>query len=353
MTSATLALLVAAPLLFATGDAPASALEWRAPAPCPTQVELDARVRQLTAVERASAAPVHARARVVVTDGVYSVVLELRSPTGASRRELHSASCELLAQASALLYAIAVDPLAVAESLPAAASDVPAEPVADPVAPAATMVEPVTPETSTSVTSPISRAASASATDRRERSRLGLRGGLRPAVSLGYGLVPAPDVSFALHASLQGARWRVELGGAHTLSRPARLDGFPEVGADVYAWTGSARGCWQPLTRARVELPLCAQLELGAVTASGVGVEQTRTESTLVLGVGAALALAVPLTPWLAVWLELQGYGAPRRASFSIAGSDALVFETASLGVRAAVGLELRLPTLSQPPRGG
>jgi hypothetical protein len=260
----------------------------------------------------------------------WSVGLVLDGPQGAERRTFVAESCDIAIDATALVLAVAVDPVAVAARL---------EREQEPVAPFAS--EP--PPASEAVTLPLftevepERDSSPPAdTDDRWRGRFGiaiLGGG-------GYGPLRAGSATLMGRLAVIGPRWRVDLRGAWLPPlRPALGD---RGRARVDGFVLGARGCGV-LWAGPIEFPLCAGLEAGAIRARALEPIQnpeTATQPYLGLLLGPGLSWA-PIDR-LALGLEVEALVPLLSGGFALDGQP--VLDNLPVGVRALAGVELRLP---------
>ncbi|MEX1362672.1 MAG: hypothetical protein AB1Z98_06065, partial [Nannocystaceae bacterium] len=193
---------------------PPEPVRWEAPSGCPGAQTLRRGIeqrlgRRLVADEVEVDARVSARAE--------GFTLELRTTVDGltDTRTLEAAECEALADATALVVALAVDPVAVAEVLEAArAVALEDEPIAAP---------PLLPATSSSDSTEEAEPTAPPATPDSElgvgRDR-GLEGGiLRLTGGLGLGAVPGPTGALSLAGGLQWRRARLELEGSYWVPR--------------------------------------------------------------------------------------------------------------------------------------
>ncbi len=325
-------------------DGPAPRLRWDAPPSCPTASEVQRRLDQW--VGEMDGATLWADARVDAHEDGFVVRVRMVSATGSDERSFSGEHCELLADAVVFVVAVAIDPVT---STGAA--------VEDPVS----MMDEGEPEPSVHSTAEtdakleveveaMARATPKASSSVRESSgadvprpeRVPVAGGIRVASSVGAGVLPGLDVLLGGAGIVRGPSFRAELVLQHGFARAARLDAFDTAGADLDQWTALGRGCWAH-PRRRLEFDLCGQLEAGAVRARGVGVQDARTRWSSFVGLGIAAGLALRLVDRLALWIDGQGFGSPRRPAFSVAGSDQRLHAAAAGGGRISVGLELRL----------
>ena len=244
-------------------------LQYKRPVACPNEADLRARVSALTAkvsfVSKNDRAPDAALLDIAIaeSDGGYVGNLSFHRATTdeATERHVASGSCEHVAQALALIAALAIDPEAGTEAA-AVTSVVPAAPppVADPV---------VAPEPS-----PAARTSVISAVD---RDRATNQARYQSDVVVGASLATAQAPSALLGVRLGFARTRT----TDAVLRPdvaVLLDVASSGMTEADTTQGrfllialSARSCpiaLRPGTRA-LEVGLCARARLGTVRASG------------------------------------------------------------------------------------
>jgi hypothetical protein len=289
---------------------------WTAPDGCPSADELRAAIDKLlgeTAQARAhEPLAVHA---VVAHAGAWTVAIETRSPTSTGHRTLDATTCQGLANATALIVALAIDPDAVAAHGGRASEPLPA-------------ARPVSAETSL----PLSSVA--------PRSTFGVVG-LVGAASLG--VVPGLDVDLGGELGLVRGRWRVELRAVYGL----RAQDSPPVSGAMGAhgrfrfFAGTLAGCWI-VARGRVQVGPCADVEVGAVHGQGIGSDQDAAATTPWYGLGAGLVAVIAPTPWLHFPLHADAVLPLRRPSYRFEGVQASIYDPWPVGVRLTAGVELQ-----------
>jgi hypothetical protein len=314
-------------LLALLGGGPVE-LDWRAPAGCP---DADAVAAELAALADLG----HAAPRVKVR-GVTRAVgerheLDLRIETRSMtlRRRLVADGCATLAGAAALLIAIALDPLELAEQVAAPpAAPWPRLPADElPLAVPADERPPAPPPAAPPPERPLAEPAPP------------LAALLRLEAAVDAGTTPTVAGDLALALGLLRRRLRVELLARYTLPRPLRLDDR-EVGTAA-RWAAGARGCGRILQGA-LEVPLCAGLEAGQLLARGAGVTvDPRAARPAWLAALFGLGVLWSPHPRVAVSARAELVLALLRAGFTVSGR--LVHTVEPAGVRVSFGVELRL----------
>lgn len=282
------------------------ALEWEAPDGCPTAEDVQNSLRVLAA--HADLEHVRARGTIRRRGSQYELRLDVSTGRLKQRRSLRTDACGTLGEAAALLIAISIDPLEVAEHLtveprranpraiaddatlavvvsprsaatpppttrdsaqPAAPQPVPERASAPPTAmPPASTRESAPPSTTppaperTSAPPPVpepvpNRPATASRPPARARARaVGLF--VRPEVALNAGVAPSPTVDLGGALGVLLPRLRLEVHGVYSAPRPLDYDGRRV--AMVARWAVGARVCGR-VVRSVLEVPLCAGFE--------------------------------------------------------------------------------------------
>ncbi len=309
-----------APSRDASGDGGIE-LRWIAPGECPKAADVRARLQLLLGDREPSAPFVRLDATVTRGDGTLTLEMRTETPSGTSSHTLSSPDCRALADGAALVAAVAADPLAVDRAL-APADDAPPPLPPDEVTVTVAPGQPKPP---------------------RPRGRLRLaRFALRADGVLEQGTTPRLGLGPIITVGLIGPRWRAELGTVVLAGRPHFTDDTETTGATFGRWGLRARGCGVPVVRI-VEFPLCAGFEGGQITArplgdtSGGGA-QRRGFGLFSLGGGIGLSPR----PFIAILAGVDGLVALTQPRFDVAG--VALHQPSRVGVRATLGLELRVP---------
>jgi hypothetical protein len=313
-------------------------ITWDAPAAdCPDQAYVRRGVEQLLGEGGPPPARVEADARVEhLDDGQWRVNLATLREGERGGRTLESTSCRSLADATALIVALTIDPERVAahrtstltpeEIASALAPDKPGtgsvsfSPSAS-SAPSASLAE--SPRVAAAAASPVPLAVLA-----------GLSGDV--------GTLPHPAYGLTLGAAFLWKRLRLEGYGAYWSSQAGQaVGGSAGEGGDFFLADGGLRGCWLPVL-GRLEIAACPGLELGVLHGQGVGVNEPLSQNSVWVAATALGRISWRIAPSLAVYLE-AGIALPlRRDVFDIDVAQNLVHEAGVVEGRASLGPELR-----------
>jgi hypothetical protein len=325
--------------------AEAVALTWDAPAGCPDAAavrrSLAGYLGEGPSVEAGAA--VRAEARVTRRGGAYELVLRTATASGTTSRETTATDCAVLVDATAVIVAIAVDPstmLARGAAAPQPIEPPPTEP--EPSAPSEpTPAEPAEPEPS-EPTEPMPSVEAAP--EPRAPVEPRIRYGMRVAGGVDFGVLPGLAGGMRLTGAAFGRGWRAELRGDFWFPRTATLEAG--IGARVSLWSLGARGCWVPRAdRMRLEFPLCAGFEAGAMRGDPVGdriVSPTPTSRVWLAADGSAGLAWSPLR-FLALVVQAELVVPILRAGFRI-GEDTELHRAGPVAGRALLGVEARFP---------
>ncbi|MFV8750790.1 hypothetical protein ACNOYE_09590 [Nannocystaceae bacterium ST9] len=338
--------------LEAKGEPVPLTLDWRADPGCPSRDEvagmLVAFLPDHPAIPASEGAPgrLAATARVASQGSAWRVELELAGERGVERRSFAAETCAIAAEATVLVIAVAIDPIAALEhttrpSEPASSepNQEPApEPESEPDSMIESVIEPMIEpgvESDESIRVHLdSPAASEPARSGRARGGLALRGGG------GFGPLRAGSGLVELRVAAFGRAWRWEARAAWL--PPVQIDLGEGQRGRFDGWLLGTRGCGVP-SRGKLEFPICAGIEAGQLRGEGrssVPNPVRVTQPWLAIELGPALAWAP--RPNVALGLELDALIPLIAAGFSIDGQP--VVRTTPVGVRALAGLEVRFP---------
>lgn len=296
-------------------EAEVLALSWQAPSGCPSAAEVRAEIARLLGGAIGGFAGGRLQARAVVTQGqVWAVVLETESSGQGGQRSLEAGSCAELANATALIIALMIDPDAVAEHTPPPTPSPPAPPVARPREGQATQP-------------------------------LQYHAGL--IVMGSQGTLPSADVGVGGGLGLSGRRWRADVRASYGLRRDQKASApLPPGGHGQFNFFSALlAGCFR-LGGPDVEWGPCAVGEFGVTSAKGVGVERALPEQVPWWAVGAGGYAVIRLSRRWAVPLHGEALLPLRRSGYVFQDGkgdvSARVFKAARLGVRVSAGVELR-----------
>jgi hypothetical protein len=329
-------------------------LQWTAPpADCPDAVYIHGRIAELLgpALPGAPDRAIRARGRVDRTTAGFRLDLVTRDDRGEElgRRAIDAAACRALADATALVLAMAINPARVesagkaegappvtpsAETPVEAPAEVPSRP------PAELAAAPVTDAPAPSrPPSPASRSPSTEATVSRAASwHLGAAAfgvadaGLLPKVGLGAGV----GIGLGLGPA------RAELSAAALVSRSVTLEGpEQETGGRISARIFAARVGYE-ISVARAAVVPMVGLEVASLSGIGVGVSAPLEVQTTRVALAFGGVVRYALADALGLRVQVDLLVAPRRIEFYLEERGDL-HRTAGVGGRAAIGLDLRL----------
>lgn len=305
-------------------------LTWTAPPECPSSATVRAAILRDAQPRRAPSEPLDADARVeqkASTDG-WRVRLRTRQGAQAGEREIEAATCGALADATAVILALALAPPgADAASASAAPGDAPAPPAS---------------ATPGSAPPEDEGAAPAARRDRRGTSNGSAR---ERQVALGVSAagdassLPAPTLGGSLTLAWTPGRFRVELDARRWISQAGSVPSS-NAGARFSMTSIGGRGCWTALKAGLVDLAPCAGADGHIVAASGYGADANfaaGAEWTTVAG-GALARLS--LTTWLALRARGEAIVPLARPTF-VVENDGPVHRPPTLGAAASLGAEL------------
>ena len=292
-------------------EAGALTFSWQAPAGCPSRDDLRAKIARLLGGDIRVPQGGDIKARAVVAHGqTWSLAIETELAGRPGRRSIEAASCQDLADATALIIALMIDPNAVAAR--------------------ATQPKPV-PATPPAETGPAPQ---------KERRAMQYLLGIHGAGS--YGTLPSVDVGLGGGIGLAGRRWRVELRGTYGLRRDQKAMAAAPPGAyGQFNLTAAALAACFNFRWGGLVLGPCADAELGVVSAKGVNVSESFPAQTLWSALGAGAYAAIPLGPHFSLPLHVDVLAPLRRTEYVVKNVPSRVFKAPAVGVRLSTGIEL------------
>jgi hypothetical protein len=326
---------------------------WAAPAECPGEAQVKARIDRILA-EGGSGRREPVRLRLVVervAEG-FRLTAELEADDAPSgKRVVDGASCEDLAEAAVLIAAIAIDPDLVPptpeqpeplepappEPEPPGAADLPAPPQPTEPQPAALKPEPVAPEPVAPDRPPRTTATDPIATPQRPRSPAVVVPIIAVDLGLGLGRLAAP-VPMAMGRVGAG----VEIGAFRGLARvsgfgPSRgeVEGFPGGGL-FGATTGGIAGCGRT-PGSRWSFVGCLATDVGVAFGRGRNTDIRRTARSLWWGIEAEAGVERALSPRWALALRGDAGVMPVPANFVVDGQGRACCVQWGAGLRLGV----------------
>ncbi len=226
-------------------------LQWSGPSSCPDQFDVELRVADLVgrSITMGPEAAWSARADVRLASKTYVTNLRIDSVLGTESRTLHAPDCEALADAVAVIVALALD----------------SGPVGGPPQPA--------PDLPTVKTATTARLPSRVVYPRRSSAGPTVSGptwGLQAIIEASTHLGLAdPGVGTSAQLGVRMGRWSVGAGG--TFRRSGLATVAPQQAVQAEGWAGLVRGCRSFGLQTRFAVALCLSSELGRLRLSARG----------------------------------------------------------------------------------
>ena len=239
--------------------APANASQlsfaWAAPEGCASEQNVRARVDRILGTHATPHENVDARVRVVTDGSTYHAEIELNSAGQSSSRRVDDSSCDALADAVALIVALAVDPEAVAPKKEAPPPPAPVSPPSPSPSPPATI-------------------ANRAENEPVQRHPIFVGG----SILLDTATLAALAVGAEFVVGYNPKHVALEISGSWLAAQDARLAAGSTEGASEHALGIGARGCWEIFDSAFTIGP-CGGAELTGIFADGFGSTQTSEAS--------------------------------------------------------------------------
>jgi hypothetical protein len=260
----------------ARGDTPpALVLTWSAPSHCPEEGEFRALVegflRQSLDERRQQNIVIAGALRQPQESGDFQLQLRVETAVGQQTRELSHRDCRELAEAGALVAALAIDPSLVGQPPPPRPPEAPAAAV---IAVGQSPAEVPRTTTKQPVTTPAARAVSQ--LPEPQRASPSWHPSLIGIGVAGNGVLPGVGVGMGARAAAGRERWRVAIRGAYWLERFEPLPGSSGSGLALSTWSIGLRACGLPVV-GRISLWVCLGPDAGPLRAEGRELENARS----------------------------------------------------------------------------
>lgn len=348
--------------LVARAEVPLT-LTWSAPTGCPKREAVVAEVERLLAARTKPSSPVTASASITRGAGDYHLRIVVETPSGGRQRLLAAPTCAELADAAALILAIAINPSAVTEQ-PAPPRDAGAGNDAGPSPDAGAAGDAGNPNDAGAPAASPSAVASAAPTARASATPSGTANapalveprssaGPEPialravaAVDLDQGTFRGATPSFRAGLSFVRAPLRLELAGMFTWGGRIPAPTLPDAGGEMWRAGGSLAACVErALDGAAPRGPrggLCLGFEAGALRATSYGVLSPDQVTVPWLAPSIGALARWPLAKRFALRFDV-GVAAPIvEPAFRILGVG-IVHYVGLVTARGGVGIEVDL----------
>lgn len=311
-------------------------LRWEAPASCPDAESAKAATRRRLGRE-ATNADVNVVATIERQGDEHQLELSITREATLRTHRLTAQDCRTLAEATGLLVAVGIDPVATVHNIPTEPSVTESPAVSPgpelPELPSA--VETVDPELGSAVVPSEEPAPARVERQGVQRVTLAVLGGLE------LGALPTLSGGPRLRLSLGWERWRLELAGSYFAPRVARTT---DGAVRVQLGAADARACWR-LRRGRIEAPLCGGVEVGASHAIGLREPGPRAATGLWLAPSGSGGAHAWVLPNLALVARAEVALAAVRTAYDVRdpGDPTTVFAPGLVSGRLWLGLEVNL----------
>jgi hypothetical protein len=315
-----LATSFASPVLAQSTPTSALTLEWIAPGECPSRDEVFGEMQRLLGGPQPPLSGERWTARAVVShEGGWSVSIETSSASGPHWRTLRAQTCRGLADATALILALAINPRAVAQSVPAPVAMPSPGPASSPTKAPMTVI----------VTAPTRR--------RPIQFSVGL------PLSFSAGVLPEIDYGIGGALGIRVDSVVLELAVQDWLRPVVATIPASRAGGTFGLFSGTLYAC-NAFRTGPFETGPCAELDVGRIEATGFGVTSGTTGSALWLaaGMGALAVTNLDASGKWAVPIHLDALVPVERHSFVIQNVPGVVYRQSSIAGRASVEVERR-----------
>jgi hypothetical protein len=288
-------------------------LTWLAPAGCPTAEEVRSEI------DRLLGSPAHAPAigelnvrASVGHESRWLVTLETTLATRSGHRTISATSCQGLANATALIVALMIDPDAVAAHS--------RSPEKEPLAPA-----------------PVVEPAPSPARPNAPARKTFLLAGL--GATGHWGVLPSPDLGVDASVGVMGSFWRVELRALYSprAVHSQAMSDPPGAFGRFRLVTGTLAGCLT-FKRAGLDFGPCLDFEAGVVQGEGLVAPITSSKTMPWLALGAGAVVVFKANRWLGFPVHVDAVVPVWRPRFNF--DETPIFRSAVVGGRLTAGVE-------------
>jgi len=285
-------------------------LTWTAPAECPTQARLEAQVADLLGGPTEAASHVRASARAWRgEDAIWHVEIHTQTGPATGERRVDGESCQAIADATALILAVAVDPEAVAaRAAPETVRETPRWDPTDVPSPVVVMPGPVV-----EAAPPLPAIPAPTSPD----VPLPLHGAIMAIAGLDAGTLPRTATWFG--AGVTGSRGSLRLEARAILfSEQTTYLRTPSSAGGDFDLTAAGLTLCQAVRMRSPTLDLCGGLEAGLFRARGFGVTDPSKADPLWLSITPGVVGTWPLGSALSLRLEASGGIPLKRPGFDL-----------------------------------
>ena len=300
------------------------ALEWEAPASCPSGEAVRARAEQR--LGRPLAIDPDAEVAAIARVEGLRLELSVASPSGTTTRTMTATSCDALADVTALVIALGIDAQA------AATETRPLPPPPDDRTPQVDEGE-----------SPLPVAPARGDPPATPPKRPRITGFVAIGAGIQGGVLPAAGGTFEGWLGIRGRLWSVALGTGHAFAERGRVTNVPAARLELQQTWAAIEACAEPRLGARIVLPVCGGADAGVVTGRGSGfpgaalARQPWAALHVGSGIGVRLHRVIALVARADLLVSL------RRPAFSL-GPDVEFHRVDAVGGRGSLRLVVDFP---------
>lgn len=314
-------------------------LDWEAPADCPDRAHVLGEIERLLGhpPETSVAQPLAAHASVTSTErGSWQLQLETITRDGSETRTMDGPTCLEVADATALILAMAIDPEAIrlpsASSSPMDASLAPSSARAMPSAAPAPLEASPAPD-------PSRHAAPITTMTAPPRARP-WHVTVRTSVGTDIGTFAQAGAATHFALGMLFFRWRVEGSVTYWFPQFTPLALSSMEGGTLSMYEAGLRGCFS-LARATIaDLEACVRVDFGSMVGTGQGVPFPTTGSALWAGAMAGAGAGLNPVAWLSIRAYLDGGATLLAPTFVVSGLGQ-VHQPSPGFVRGQLGVEV------------